>query len=158
MRFMYAEALKMFKKMKMCVHKLHPTLTTRSAIKQQPMIECSWNKRQGSVLWIAVSIWNWINFKDMACLEQKSFLNFPDEIIEHILAFLSFNDLYNVGKVEKRLEDCAKRVLEKKPPFSKCIFDLIKLSCNFYKYYHLIFAELLFSNHISRNCHPWWIQ
>ena len=62
--------------------------------------------------------------------QQKSLLNFPDEIIEHILAFLSFNDLYNVGKVEKRLEDCAKRVLEKKPPFSKFIFDTIKLSCD----------------------------
>ena len=69
----------------------------------------------------------------MACLEQKSLLNFPDEIIEHILAFLSFSDLFNVGKVEKRLEDCAKRVLEKKPSFSKCIFDMIEIFSHFFQ-------------------------
>ena len=34
------------REMKMCVQKLHPTLTTRLAIKQQPMIKSLWNKRQ----------------------------------------------------------------------------------------------------------------
>ena len=51
----------------------------------------------------------------MACLKQKSIHNLPDEIIENIIAFLSFDDIFNLNKVGKRLENCAKRVAKKKP-------------------------------------------
>ena len=54
----------------------------------------------------------------MACLEKKSILDMPDLVIEMILSFLSFCDLFNISKGGKRLEDCAKRVMKKKP-FSK---------------------------------------
>ena len=56
----------------------------------------------------------------MTCLENKSIFHCPDEVIEEIMTFLSFADLYNLSKVEKRLQDCTKRVLKKKP-FSKFI-------------------------------------
>ena len=71
--------------------------------------------------------------KEMACLEQISILDFPDEVIEEIMSFLSFSDYFNLRKVERRLEDCAKRVLKKRP-FSKCIIvTLIILYQSFYK-------------------------
>ena len=56
----------------------------------------------------------------MSSLEEMSILDFPDEIIEVMMTFLRFSDLYNLVKVEKRLKDCAKRVMKKKP-FSKYI-------------------------------------
>ena len=51
----------------------------------------------------------------MACLEHQSILHLPDEILEEIMIFLSFSDLFNLSKVDKRLQDCAERVLKKKP-------------------------------------------
>ena len=57
----------------------------------------------------------------MECLIQKSIFELPDEIIEEIMTFLSFSDLFNLGKQGTRMEDCAKRVLKYKP-FSKYIF------------------------------------
>ena len=56
----------------------------------------------------------------MSSLEKMSILDFPDEIIEVMMTFLRFSDLYNLVKVEKRLKDCANRVMKKKP-FSKYI-------------------------------------
>ena len=56
----------------------------------------------------------------MSSLEEISILDFPDEIIEMMMTFLSFNDLFNLSKIGKRFEDCAKRVMKKKP-FSKYI-------------------------------------
>ena len=58
--------------------------------------------------------------KEMEYLEHQSILHFPDEVIEEFMIFLSFSDLCYLSKVEKRLQDCAKRVLKKKP-FSKYI-------------------------------------
>ena len=57
----------------------------------------------------------------MASLNQKSILELPDEVIEEIMIFLSFSDLFNLMKQGTRMEDCAKRVLKNKP-FSKYIF------------------------------------
>ena len=54
----------------------------------------------------------------IACLEKQSFLDLPEEVIEEIMSFLSFSDLFNLSKVEKRIENCAKRVMKNKP-FSK---------------------------------------
>ena len=51
-------------------------------------------------------------------LVKKSILDLPDEVIEEIMAFLSFADLSNLRKAGKKLADCAKRVSKKKP-FSK---------------------------------------
>ena len=51
-------------------------------------------------------------------LKQNSILDLPDEVIEKMMSFLSFRDLYKLEKLGKRLADCTKRVLKKKP-FSK---------------------------------------
>ena len=54
----------------------------------------------------------------MASLKPKSLLDLPDEVLDDIIVLLTFNDLCNIRKVNKRLEDCQKRVSKKKP-FSK---------------------------------------
>ena len=51
-------------------------------------------------------------------LKQKSILDLPDEVIEMMISFLSFCDLYKLRKQGKRLADCTEKVLKKKP-FSK---------------------------------------
>ena len=56
----------------------------------------------------------------MACIKQKSIFDLPDEVIEKIFSFLSFNDLFKLRKEGKRLEGCVKRVSKRKS-FSKCI-------------------------------------
>ena len=56
----------------------------------------------------------------MACLKEKSLLDLPDDVIEEMMNFLSFCDLYELRKQGKRLADCADRVMKKKP-FSKYI-------------------------------------
>ena len=61
------------------------------------------------------------------CLEKQSILDLPEEVIEEIMLFLSFSDLFNLIKVNKRLESCAKRVMKNKP-FSKYIIKSISLS------------------------------
>ena len=63
----------------------------------------------------------------MACLIQKSILDLPDEIIEEIMNFLQYKDLSNLRNIEKRLRDCAKRLIEKKT-FSKYNIQAIILS------------------------------
>ena len=54
----------------------------------------------------------------MEHLVKKSLLDLPDQAIEIILDYLSFDDLINLGKVQRRLATCVKRVSKKKP-FSK---------------------------------------
>ena len=54
----------------------------------------------------------------MAYLKQKALLDLPDEVIEEIMTFLSFGDLYKLRKQGKRLASCTETVLIKKP-FSK---------------------------------------
>ena len=54
----------------------------------------------------------------MACLEQKTIFDLPDEIIEEIMTYLTFSDISSFSKVEKRLEECANRVMKRRP-FSK---------------------------------------
>ena len=56
----------------------------------------------------------------MSSLEKISILDFPDEVIEVMMTFLRFSDLFNLSKIGKRFEDCAKREMKKKP-FSKYI-------------------------------------
>ena len=56
----------------------------------------------------------------MSSLEQISILDFPNEIIEVMMTFLTSYELLNLSKVGKRFEDCAKRLMENKP-FSKYI-------------------------------------
>ena len=55
---------------------------------------------------------------NMASLKQKALLDLPDEVIEEIMTFLSFDDLYKLRKQGKRLASCTEKVLIKKP-FSK---------------------------------------
>ena len=57
---------------------------------------------------------------NMACLKKKSLLDLPDNVIEEMMNFLSFCDLYKLRKQGKRLADCIDRVMKKKP-FSKYI-------------------------------------
>ena len=54
----------------------------------------------------------------MEQLVKKSLLDLPDEAIDLIMDYLSFKDLSNLGIVQSRLGNCAKR-LAKKKPFSK---------------------------------------
>ena len=54
----------------------------------------------------------------MARLEEESIPDLPDEIIEHIISFLSFADIFKLNKERTRLGACAKRVSRTKP-FSK---------------------------------------
>ena len=51
----------------------------------------------------------------MASLKPESILDLPDEVLEKIMALLTFNDLLSIRKLNKRLEHCQKRVLKKKP-------------------------------------------
>ena len=61
-------------------------------------------------------------------LVKKSILDLPDEVIEIIMAFFSFDDLFNLSKVGKKLADCAKRVSKKKP-FGK--YNILRLKAKF---------------------------
>ena len=45
----------------------------------------------------------------------------PDEVLEQMMTYLEFSDLFNLSKEGVRLEDCAMRVLKKKT-FSKYLF------------------------------------
>ena len=51
----------------------------------------------------------------MEPLEKDLVLNLPDEVIEYIMSFLSFADLWKLSKGRKRLEDCARRASKMKP-------------------------------------------
>ena len=64
--------------------------------------------------------WFIVSKLSMACIKQKSIFDLPDEVIEKIFSFLSFNDLFKLSKEGKRLEGCVKRVSKRKP-FSKSI-------------------------------------
>ena len=60
---------------------------------------------------IPFPIFNW-----QSCnLKEVSILDLPDEVIEHIMIFLSFVDLYKLSKAGTRFENCAKRASKKKP-------------------------------------------
>ena len=61
-------------------------------------------------------------------LVKKSILDLPDEVIEIIMIFLSFDDLFNLSKIRKKLADCAKHVSKKKP-FGK--YDILQLKVNY---------------------------
>ena len=67
----------------------------------------------------------------MARLEVISILDLPDEVLEHIMTFLSFTDLFKLSIEGTRLKDCVKRVSRNKP-FRK--FGMLKnyliIPCN----------------------------
>ena len=68
--------------------------------------------------------------KETLSLGQTPILGFnllPDEVIEKIMAYLSYSNLLNLRKEGGRMEGCAIRVLKKKP-FSKYIIQCIILS------------------------------
>ena len=48
-------------------------------------------------------------------LVKRSMADLPEEVIEIMMAFLSFTDLFNLSKEEGKLAECAKRVSKKKP-------------------------------------------
>ena len=52
--------------------------------------------------------------------EQKSLHDLPNEVIEEVMAYLSFDDLFSLSKIDIRLKECSWRVSKKKP-FSKFI-------------------------------------
>ena len=56
---------------------------------------------------------------NMACLKVISILDLPDEVLEHIMTFLSFADLFKLSTEGTRFKDCVKRVSNNKP-FRKC--------------------------------------
>ena len=60
----------------------------------------------------------------MTDLGRISLMNLPDETIEEVTSFLSFEELVKLRKLgSKRLEECAKRTLKKR----SC-----KYFCNYY--------------------------
>ena len=59
----------------------------------------------------------------MAHLKIISILDLPDEVLEHIMTFLSFADLFKLSIEGTRLKDCVKRVSKNKP-FRK--FEMLK--------------------------------
>ena len=69
----------------------------------------------------------------MALLEEVSILYLPDEVIEHIMTFLSFVDLFKLIKEGTRLGDCAKRGARNKP-FRKYGTRKPIISCNAFKH------------------------
>ena len=51
----------------------------------------------------------------MTNLEQISLMNLPDEIIEVVTSFLSFEELMSLTRIgNKRFEEVAKRTLKKR--------------------------------------------
>ena len=60
---------------------------------------------------------------------MNSLLDLPDEVIEEMMTFLSFCDLYKLKKLGKQLEDCTEKVLKKKP-FRKYM-KIINISLHF---------------------------
>ena len=58
------------------------------------------------------------NLKQNSNLDEDLLLSLPDEIIEEIMSYLSYSDLYNLSEIGKRLENCTVRA-RKKMPFSK---------------------------------------
>ena len=58
------------------------------------------------------------NLKQNSNLDEDLLLSLPDEIIEEIMSYLSYSDLYNLSDIGKRLRDCTVRA-RKKMPFSK---------------------------------------
>lgn len=69
----------------------------------------------------------------MARLEVMSILDLPDEVLEYIMTFLSFTDLFKLSIEGTRLKDCVKRISKNKP-FRK--FEMLKnylvIACNKY--------------------------
>ena len=67
----------------------------------------------------------------MAHLKIISILDLPDEVLEHIMTFLSFADLFKLSIEGTRLKECVKRVSKNKP-FRK--FEMLKnylvIPCN----------------------------
>ena len=59
----------------------------------------------------------------MARLEVISILDLPDEVLQHIMTFLSFTDLFKLSIEGTRLKDCVKRVSKNKP---FCKFEMLK--------------------------------
>ena len=60
------------------------------------------------------------NLKQESNLDEDLLLSLPDEIIEEIMSYLSYSDLYNLSAMGKRLRDCTVRA-RKKMPFRKFI-------------------------------------
>ena len=64
------------------------------------------------------------DLKQNSNLDKDLLLSLPDEIIEEIMSYLSYSDLYNLKKGGKRIRDCSVRVLQKRP-FSKLIIKIV---------------------------------
>ena len=84
----------------------------------------------------------------MARLEKESIPDLPDEVIEYIISFLSFADIFKLNKERTRLGACAKRVSRTKP-FSKYwkpnLFHHLTLPKEIYIYNHfyiVVFKKL----------------
>ena len=71
--------------------------------------------RQGKLKLDIVFILN----NSMARLKVVSILDLPDEILEHIMTFLSLTNLFKLSVHGIRFKDCVKRVSRDKP-FRKC--------------------------------------
>ena len=60
------------------------------------------------------------NLKQKSNLDEDLLLSLPDELIEEIMSYLSYSDLYNLSDIGKRLRDCSMRA-QIRMPFSKFI-------------------------------------
>ena len=92
-------------------------------------------------------------------LVNDSLLALPDEVIEHIMSFLSFADLSKLSEAGKRLEDCAK-MASKMKPFRKYNTQIF-LSSNQMKKdenERILFQTKLFRSETSRYDCNWRIH
>ena len=93
----------------------------------------------------------------MTNLGQISLMNLPDEIIEVVTSFLSFEELMSLTRVgNKRLEEVAKRTLK-------------KISCKLFQLVYGIIVNSNLKNSIRlfkqsfqkiffRYCNNWWFN
>ena len=96
----------------------------------------------------------------MTDLGRISLMNLPDETIEEVASFLSFEELIKLTKLgSKRLEECAKRTLKKKScKLVLSIYGIIETSIlyNINIQFNQI-IRILFTKTLFRYCNHWWI-
>ena len=92
------------------------------------------------------------NLKQNSNLDEDLLLSLPDEIIEEIMSYLSYSDLYNLSDIGKRLRDCTVRA-RKKMPFSKFhSFTSVHVSLvKYFKVVRLNFSLIFISYYFQKS-------
>ena len=95
----------------------------------------------------------------MAHFGRISLMNLPDEIIEVVTSFLSFDDLMNFIRLgNKRLEEAAKRTLKKSFCKLFLLFYGIIENSNLNNLKLNQINQKIYSNIFFRYCNYWWME